>query len=75
MELLRDAHTVDLNAHGLPVAVVAKRRSLDAAAPSDDENVRLRPMPDVALKPGERTPQVRLEPYGIESWSLEPRTR
>jgi hypothetical protein len=55
--------------------VVAKRRSLDAAAPSDDENVRLRPMPDVALKPGERTPQVRLEPYGIESWSLEPRTR
>jgi xylan 1,4-beta-xylosidase len=67
--------SVDLNAHGLPVAMVAKRRSLDAVDPSDDENVRLRPMPDVALKPGEKIQQVRLEPYGIESWSLEPRTR
>jgi hypothetical protein len=67
--------TVDLNAHGLSVAVVAKRRSLDAVAPSDDENVRLRPMTDVAIKPGEKVQQISLEPYGIESWSLEPRTK
>jgi hypothetical protein len=64
--------TVDLNVHDLPMTLVAKRRSLDAAAPSDDENVRLRPLPDLTLKAGAPALNVRLEPYGVESWSLEP---
>ena len=64
--------TVRLEAKDLPSAVVAKRRSLDAATTSSDENLRLRPAPDVTLKPGDGPFELRLDPYGVEFWQLEP---
>lgn len=67
--------TLDLKTHDLPMALVAKRRLLDAIAPSDDENVRLRPLPDLTLKVGSPALSIQLQPYGIESWSLEPEHR
>jgi hypothetical protein len=63
--------TVKLDVHGLGEALVGKRRMLDAESPSEDENARLRPLPDVKLLPGSEPPMIPLEPYEIESWTLE----
>jgi hypothetical protein len=64
--------TLNLNARGLKESLVAHRRMLDAEAPSQDENSRLRPLPDRKLTPGAPSIQVTLGPYGIESWAMEP---
>jgi xylan 1,4-beta-xylosidase len=64
--------TVKLNAMELPETLIAKRRLLDAATPSSDENARLRPLDDVTLSPQAGSAEVTLQPYGMESWSLEP---
>ena len=61
-----------LDARGLKESVVAHRRLLDAEAASQDENSRLRPLPDVKLAPGGESIEVDLGPYGIESWAMEP---
>jgi hypothetical protein len=53
------------------MAAVAKRRRLDAKAPSSDENARLRPPSDMTLKPGAGPAEIQLEPFGLEFWSLE----
>jgi hypothetical protein len=62
---------VELDVRDLPMKLVAKRRMLDAEAASSDENVRLRPLPDVTLTPGAQAGALTLEPYGMEFWSLE----
>jgi hypothetical protein len=54
----------------LPARLTATRRTLDAAAPGSDENVRLRPIPNVSLAPGSAPTEIALEPYGVEFWSL-----
>jgi xylan 1,4-beta-xylosidase len=64
--------SVTLNAQGLPEPLKAKRRLLDAASPSGDENARLRPLEDVTLSPQSPSTVITLQPYGVESWSLEP---
>lgn len=64
--------TVKLDARGLAEALVAHRRLLDAQSPSEDENARLRPLPDMKLLPGSAPAEIHLEPYGIESWAMEP---
>ncbi len=64
--------TIKLNAQGLTEALVAHRRLLDAQSPSEDENARLRPLPDVKLLPGSAPGEIHLEPYGMESWAMEP---
>jgi hypothetical protein len=64
--------TVKLDAQGLANALVAHRRLLDAQSPSEDENARLRPLPDVKLLPGSAPTEIRLAPYGMESWAMEP---
>jgi len=64
--------TVRLDARGLNESLVAHRRMLDAEAPSQDENSRLRPLPDRKLAPGGQPLEVTLGPYGIESWAMEP---
>ncbi len=46
---------------------------LDAAAASDDENVRLRPEPPIELKRSGATLRAKLEPYGVRFWSFKPR--
>ena len=63
--------TVKIDARGLKQTLVAKRRLLDAESPSEDENARLRPLPDLKLEPGAEPAEIHLEPYGMESWSLE----
>lgn len=62
---------VQLDARDLPMTLVAKRRLLDAKAPSGDENARLRPLSDMTLKPGAGPAEIQLEPFGLEFWSLE----
>jgi xylan 1,4-beta-xylosidase len=64
--------SIKLDMRGLPEALKAHRRMLDAEAPSGDENSRLRPLDDLTLRPGSSPAEVHLEPYGIEFWSLEP---
>jgi xylan 1,4-beta-xylosidase len=64
--------SVTLNAQGLPEPLKAKRRLLDAASPSGDENARLRPLDDITLSPQSPSTVITLQPYGVESWSLEP---
>jgi hypothetical protein len=64
--------TVRLDARDLGEAMLAHRRLLDAESPSEDENARLRPLPDVKIEPGIEPVEIHLEPYGMESWSLEP---
>jgi hypothetical protein len=64
--------TVTLNAQGLQETLVAKRRLLDAASPSGDENSRLKPLDDITLSPESATTVITLQPYGIESWWMEP---
>ena len=56
---------------GLPADFVAKRRTLDAAAPNGDENVRLRQLPDLDVTRSSAPIQIELEPYGVEFWSIE----
>jgi len=64
--------TVKLDAQNLSEPLVAKRRLLDAESPSEDENARLRPLPDVKVEPGTRPIEILMGPYSIQSWSLEP---
>jgi xylan 1,4-beta-xylosidase len=64
--------SLQIKSVGLPETLVAKRRLLDAATPSGDENVRLRPLDDVTVSKESGTAEITLQPYGIESWSLEP---
>jgi xylan 1,4-beta-xylosidase len=63
---------VTLNLQALPETLRAHRRELDASAPSEDENSRLRPLEDVSLSADAAPAQIHLEPYGIQFWSLEP---
>ncbi len=66
------AMTVKLDPRGLKESLVAHRRILDAETPSQDENSRLRPLPDMKLAPGGQPVEITLGPYGIESWAMEP---
>ena len=51
--------------------MLVRQITLDAMAPSSDENARLRPEPSTRLPAGTHRVQVRLEPYAIKFWSLE----
>ncbi len=64
--------TVKLQEHGLAEILTAKRRRLDAKSPSEDENARLHPLPDLNLDPKAASVEIQLEPYGMETWALEP---
>lgn len=56
---------VNLRLAGLPSKLSGKRLVLDALAPSDDENVRLRPEGSFELGPPEAEIKLALEPYGV----------
>jgi len=62
---------VRLDAAALTGKLVAKRRLLDAASPSDDENSRLQPQNDLTLEPAALPVEWTLPAYGVEFWSLE----
>jgi xylan 1,4-beta-xylosidase len=63
--------SIALTLDNVPKDMVVRQLTLDAVAPSDDENVRLRPEPPTTLKQGDHKVQVELEPYGVKFWSFE----
>ena len=62
---------LELALERLPKEMLVRQITLDAMAPSSDENARLRPEPSTRLPAGTHRVQVRLEPYAIKFWSLE----
>jgi len=65
---------VDLAVEGAETEITLRQLFLDAAAPSDDENVRLRPVPAHKYKQGPVQIKVNLGAYGISFLALEPRS-
>lgn len=64
------AAEVDLELKDLPGPKRTRHIVLDALAPSDDENMRLRPDPFRTLPAGEHL-KLTLEPWAVHYWSLE----
>jgi hypothetical protein len=63
--------TVEIELAKLPRDVLVRRLTLDATAPSDDENIRLRPERRARLTKGSHQIKVELEPYAVKFWSFE----
>ena len=63
---------VSLNLQSFPETLTAHRRELDATSPSEDENACRHPLEDVTLTSDAAPAQIRLAPYGMQFWSLEP---
>jgi hypothetical protein len=61
---------VALNIDGLREPLTAHRVRLDATAASDDENIRLHPLPPLNLKPGDAPSSLDLEPYELTFWAI-----
>ncbi len=64
---------VQITMDHVPPDIVLRKVALDAAAPSDDDNARLRPTPTQNLAAGTQNIQLDLAPYGITFLSLESR--
>jgi xylan 1,4-beta-xylosidase len=62
---------VRIELKSLPRDLRSRHISLDAAAPADDENTRLRPDPFTTLKKGDQHLTLRFEPYALHYWSFE----
>jgi hypothetical protein len=62
---------VSINGAGVPQPLLMRTELLDALAPSDDENSRLRPLDSVKVPAGELRTDVDLGSYGIAYWSFE----
>lgn len=56
---------------GLQAGLTGHGLSLDAMAPSDDENIRLQPLPVRKLQPGEPSFSFDLAPYALVFWSFQ----
>ncbi len=63
----------ELTLEGASSDLTLRQVVLDAAAPSDDENARLKPFPSRELKRGDRRIKVELGSYGISFLALEKR--
>lgn len=61
----------ELILEGLSEERLVRRLTLDAQAPSDDENVRLRPQRRTRLAKGDHRLEVELGPYEVKFWSFE----
>lgn len=61
---------VHLIMNGLAPGLKAEDLLLDATAASSDENIRLRPLPEVSVEAGQPIP-VDLPPYGVTFWSID----
>ena len=48
------------------------RRQLDALTASNDENLRLKPLPRFPLTAEQNKYEIELEPFGIEYWEIVP---
>ena len=63
--------SVGLLLNNLPKDILVRQLTLDAVAPSDDENARLRPEPPARLKMGNQTMKVDLGQHAVRFWSFE----
>jgi hypothetical protein len=63
--------SVELTWEGIPRDVLVRPITLDALAPSADQNARLRPDRSKRLKKGDHVRDVNLHSYGIKFWSFE----
>jgi len=55
----------------LPRDLRLRHLTLDAASPSNDENLRLRPRPGMSVKKGEHKMKTDFEAYGVQFWMFE----
>jgi hypothetical protein len=62
---------LQLSLNGLSRDTRIRHLVLDAQAPGDDENTRLRPEPFHSLKAGDHRLELRFDPYAVHYWSLE----
>lgn len=62
---------LEVSFEGVPSKMALRRVTLDAAAPSDDENIRLRPSPAQIVQQGTTRLPLELAGYGITFISLE----
>ncbi len=60
----------NLRISGTPARTTASPEQLDSLAPSDDENLRVKPLSPVHLNEGNGDYPVSLEPYGVVFWEL-----
>jgi hypothetical protein len=63
--------SVELVLNGLSRDMLVRRLELDALAPSDDENARLRPEPRARMSKGNHHLKVELGPRAVKFWSFE----
>ena len=66
---------VNVSVTRVPADTTAAPEQLDSLAPSDDENVRLRPMPSFKLMPGTGEYPVRMRPYDVIFWELDSKSQ
>jgi hypothetical protein len=62
-----------LSISGASSAMTASPEQLDSLAPSDDENIRLKPLNEIAVEQGKSSHQLTLKPYAIYFWELSPK--
>jgi xylan 1,4-beta-xylosidase len=62
---------VNLLLDGITTTLHGDELELDALAPSDDENIRLRPLPSPDLSPSSTQISTELKPWDILYWSLK----
>jgi hypothetical protein len=63
--------SVELVLDDLPKNMLVRQLTLDAVAPSDDENVRLRPERRARMTKGSHNLKLELEPRAVKFWSFE----
>ena len=63
---------VEIQAPDAPGKLLMRPELLDAAAPSYDENARLRPLEPVTVTAGPFRTEIELGPWGVGFWSFEP---
>lgn len=64
---------LSVTVEGAAENLTARRVLLDAVAPSDDENIRLKPLDPLVVNQGTTQLSADLDTYGITFWTLERR--
>jgi xylan 1,4-beta-xylosidase len=68
----KPAH-VTFSLTGVPAGLTAHPEMLDALAPSDDENIRLRPLAPLKIASAEASVPLTLQPYQVIFWEIDKR--
>jgi hypothetical protein len=62
---------IHVKVSGSPSDLIASPERLDSMAPSDDENIRVKPLPVIQLGAGNADHSLTLEAYDIYFWELD----